>query len=56
MQVARSSGEFMDASSDDLAQMILSDELNVKNESTLFEIIINWIDYNPAERLKVFKL
>ena len=30
-----------------------ADELNLKDEKDLFEIIIKWIDYKPNEREKV---
>ena len=38
---------------EDFTDIILSDELNIKNESELFEISIRWIDYDKDERKQV---
>lgn len=54
MQVANLSRELFELSFEEFNEIILSDELNVRNENDVFEIIIKWIlfDEGRLEHLK----
>ncbi|CAK6976756.1 kelch-like protein 10 [Scomber scombrus] len=49
-EVAGSSEKFLQLSVQQLAGLIKKDELNVRQESTVFEAILRWIDHNLEER------
>ncbi|XP_039890024.1 kelch-like protein 10 isoform X2 [Simochromis diagramma] len=49
-EVAALSLEFLQLSVQQLSDLIEKDELNVKQESTVFEAILRWINYSPVER------
>jgi hypothetical protein len=48
------SHEFVGMSLEDLNEIILSDELNSKNENNVFNSIIKWIDFDAIKRKKVY--
>uniref|UniRef100_A0A3Q3MFM1 Kelch-like protein 10 n=1 Tax=Mastacembelus armatus TaxID=205130 RepID=A0A3Q3MFM1_9TELE len=48
--VAATSQEFLLLSAQELAQIIESNQLNVKKEERVFEAIMRWINYTPEER------
>ncbi|XP_068090546.1 kelch-like protein 10 [Hyperolius riggenbachi] len=48
--IVSTSEEFLQMSPMELRDIIGSDELNVKDEETVFEAILKWIAYNPTER------
>ncbi|KAI5698457.1 hypothetical protein M8J76_006540 [Diaphorina citri] len=52
VDVARESEEIVFISEQELEEIISSDELNVKSEETVWELIIRWIDYDPENRKK----
>ena len=45
--------ELLELNYEEFTEIILSDELNIKNESELFEVSIRWIDYDKDERKQV---
>ncbi|RNA32402.1 kelch 10, partial [Brachionus plicatilis] len=45
LQVAKLSMEIFELSFEEFNEIILSDELNVRNENDLFDIIIKWIEF-----------
>ncbi|XP_042079156.1 kelch-like protein 10 [Haplochromis burtoni] len=49
-EVGALSLEFLQLSVQQLSDLIEKDELNVKQESTVFEAILRWINYSPVER------
>lgn len=49
-EVVSTSEEFLLLSAKELAKIIESDLLNVKQEKTVFEAILHWIAYAPEER------
>ncbi|KAM4591954.1 kelch-like protein 10 [Odontesthes bonariensis] len=49
-EVAGLSQEFLELSVEQLSDLIEKDELNVKEESTLFEAILRWISHAPDAR------
>lgn len=49
-EVGALSLEFLQLSVQQLSDLIENDELNVKQESTVFEAILRWINYSPVER------
>jgi hypothetical protein len=53
MKVAKTSNEYFELEFVELIDILRADELNIKNESDLFEIITKWIDFDPTERKKV---
>lgn len=54
MQVTNLSKEIFELSFEEFNEIILSDELNVRNENDVFEIIIKWITFDESryEHLK----
>lgn len=52
VDVARESTEIVYISEAELEKIISSDELNVKSEETVWELIIRWIDFDPENRKK----
>lgn len=54
--VAANSEEFLQLSGQDLAKIIDSDQLTVKEEKTVFEAIICWINHAPDERREYISL
>ena len=44
------SNEFLQLSADELAEILSSDELNVRNEELVFDSVLRWIDYDPDYR------
>lgn len=48
--VAGQSMNFPQLSVEQLAEFMEKDELNMRQESTVFEIILHWINYAPEER------
>lgn len=53
MSVVKVSQEFAEICFDEFKEILLSDELNVKNESDIFEVIIYWTERKFNERRKV---
>lgn len=51
--IAEKNQELMELSVDSLIELLSNDELNVKSDEIIFEIIIKWIDANSNERRKV---
>ncbi|XP_061573878.1 kelch-like protein 10 [Cololabis saira] len=49
-EIARFSQEFVQLSVEELTYFIEKDELNVKQESAVFEAILRWIGFAPEER------
>jgi kelch-like protein 10 len=56
VKVTQESQEFLDLAKDELVEMVKSDELNVKNEAALLEIITKWIDFDPESRKSVIQV
>lgn len=50
MQVAQRSEEILDLPIEELTALIGADELNVKSEDTVWELVLKWIDYDPQSR------
>lgn len=50
MQVAQRSEEILDLPIKELTALIGADELNVKSEDTVWELVLKWIDYDPQSR------
>ena len=48
--------ELLETSIDEFLSILKADELNIKDERDLFEIIIKWVDHKPTEREKVSSL
>lgn len=42
--------EILNLPVDELTGLLVEDELNVKNEETVWELILYWIDHNPEKR------
>lgn len=55
-EVVTTSEEFLQLSAEDLAKTIEDDQLNVKQEKSVFEAILHWIAYAPEERKKYISL
>ncbi|XP_068996663.1 kelch-like protein 10 [Embiotoca jacksoni] len=55
-KVAATSEEFLSLSAQKLVQIIESDQLNVKQEKTVYEAILRWIDFAPEDRRKYIAL
>ncbi|XP_017291098.1 kelch-like protein 10 [Kryptolebias marmoratus] len=49
-EVAGVSAEFLQLSVEQLADLLEKDELNVKQESSVFEAVLQWINFAPEER------
>ncbi|XP_061594945.1 kelch-like protein 10 [Cololabis saira] len=49
-EIARFSQEFVQLSVEELKYLIENDELNVRQESAVFEAILRWIGFAPEER------
>ncbi|XP_061602122.1 kelch-like protein 10 [Cololabis saira] len=49
-EIARFSQEFVQLSVEELTDLIEKDELNVRQESAVFEAILRWIGFAPEER------
>ncbi|XP_036417284.1 kelch-like protein 10 [Colossoma macropomum] len=49
-EVVRVSEEFLELSLTQLSSIIERDDLNVKQEATLFEAVLHWISHEPNER------
>ncbi|XP_033834470.1 kelch-like protein 10 [Periophthalmus magnuspinnatus] len=49
--VVSSSEEFLHLSREDLCSIIDEDQLNVKEESTVFEAVLRWVSHAPQERI-----
>ncbi|XP_061590791.1 kelch-like protein 10 [Cololabis saira] len=49
-EIARFSQEFVQLSVEELTDLIEKDELNVRQESAVFEAILRWISFAPEER------
>lgn len=50
LEVVNASKEFLDLSVQELAAIIENDHLNVRREDKVFETILYWINYRPAQR------
>ncbi|CAK9832872.1 Kelch-like protein 10 [Anthophora retusa] len=50
VQVAQRSEEILDLPVEELTTLIGADELNVKSEDTVWELVLKWIDYDPRTR------
>ncbi|XP_017760257.1 PREDICTED: kelch-like protein 10 [Eufriesea mexicana] len=50
VQVAQRSEEILDLPIEELTTLIGADELNVKSEDTVWELVLKWIDYEPPSR------
>lgn len=53
--IASDSQEFFDLNNYEMVRFLRSDELNVKDETTAFEILIKWIDKDPENRKSILK-
>ncbi|XP_072568583.1 kelch-like protein 10 isoform X1 [Paramormyrops kingsleyae] len=49
-EVARTSMEFLELSLSQLCEILEKDELNVRQEDVVFDAILRWIMYDPANR------
>ncbi|XP_043287377.1 kelch-like protein 10 isoform X2 [Venturia canescens] len=49
-QIVNESEEFKDLEGEELATILRDDELNVRNEETVFEAVKSWIEAGPKER------
>lgn len=49
-----SSEEFLELTPEELTHILARDDLNVKEETTAFEAVTNWMSYAPTERNKHF--
>ncbi|KAG9331822.1 hypothetical protein JZ751_016943 [Albula glossodonta] len=49
-EVGRSSAEFLDLSLTQLCDIIGDDELNVRQEDVVFDLLLRWIEHSPSER------
>nr|XP_022918418.1 kelch-like protein 10 isoform X2 [Onthophagus taurus] len=52
VQIASQSNELLGLSLNDLQEIINDDELNVKSEETVWEVILKWINHDPEDRKK----
>ncbi|CAF0715893.1 unnamed protein product [Brachionus calyciflorus] len=50
MKVVESSSEFLELSFEELNDLILCDELNIKSENDVFDVIVKWIEYRSARK------
>ncbi|XP_043590171.1 kelch-like protein 10 isoform X1 [Bombus pyrosoma] len=50
VQVAQRSEEILHLPIEELTALIGADELNVKSEDTVWELVLKWIDYDPQSR------
>nr|XP_031847034.1 kelch-like protein 10 isoform X2 [Nomia melanderi] len=50
VQVAQRSEEILNLPIDELTALTGADELNVKNEDTVWELVLKWINYDPQSR------
>lgn len=50
MQVGTQSDELLTLPLTELQEIINSDDLNVKSEETVWEMILRWINHNPEQR------
>ena len=50
-EIAQQSNEILGLSKEELEAILDSDDLNVKNEETVFELVIRWVKHNESERL-----
>ena len=51
-EIATQSNEILGLTLEQLVEILDSDDLNVKNEETVFELVIRWVKHNEVERLK----
>lgn len=49
-QVAQRSEEILELPIEELTALIGADELNVKSEDTVWELVLKWIDHDPQSR------
>ncbi|XP_034181650.1 kelch-like protein 10 isoform X1 [Osmia lignaria lignaria] len=52
VQVAQRSEEILELPIEELTALIGADELNVKSEDTVWELVLKWIDHDPQSRKK----
>lgn len=52
-ELAKHSTEFVKMAEYELIDFLRSDELNAKDEHTVFEILLKWIDHNPKKRQSI---
>ncbi|KAF3424065.1 hypothetical protein E2986_07162, partial [Frieseomelitta varia] len=50
VQVAQRSEEILDLPIEELTTLIGADELNVKSEDTVWDLVLKWINYDPQSR------
>lgn len=50
MQLVKESKEFTSLDVEDLMEILSDDELNVKNEETVFDAVVKWVDEDPMTR------
>ncbi|XP_047370255.1 kelch-like protein 10 isoform X3 [Vespa velutina] len=50
VQVAQKSNEVLDLPIEELSRLIGADELNVKSEETVWELVLKWINHDPDAR------
>ncbi|XP_014616695.1 PREDICTED: kelch-like protein 10 [Polistes canadensis] len=50
VQVAQKSNEILDLPINELSKLIGADELNVKSEETVWELVLKWINHDPDGR------
>ncbi|XP_043470677.1 kelch-like protein 10 [Leptopilina heterotoma] len=50
VQIAQKSLEVLALPIEELRTLVGADELNVKNEDIVWELVLRWIDYDPIER------
>lgn len=49
-EISTLSNEFLQLSTEELAEILSRDELNAKNEELVFDAVLRWIDYDPERR------
>ena len=51
-EIATQSNEILGLTMEQLKEILDSDDLNVKNEETVFELVVRWVKHNEGERMQ----
>lgn len=49
-EIGMKSNEVLNLTCEQLCEILDSDDLNIKNEETVFDVVIRWINHDPQER------